>query len=346
MKTLSYSDAIHASHKRFLHNHPHSIITGLGCTDPKSIFGTTKGLVNTFGPHRVFDLPASENATTGLLFGASLLGTPSICIHQRIDFFVLAFDQLINHLAKWEYMFCYSPKAPTIIRLILGRGWGQGPTHSQSFHSFLAQTPNIQVFMPSSPQDVYHAYDIASVTNKVSLILEHRWLYNTIGYYDESLESIPLAPRRLSQGADITIVASSYYSFLVHSLIPYLTSHDISIDMFDLFCLRPLDLSGIKNSLKQTKRLLILDSGHPQSSIADHIISEISSDTSIELALPPISLLHPDYPEPTSHRLISDYHIYPNDIIKAINNLLSIQVPFRNPPKAFDIPEPGFTGPF
>ena len=103
---------------------------GLGMDDPKRIFGTTKNLKEYFGPDRVFDTPASENAMTGIGIGMSLNGLKPIMMHQRMDFFLLAMDQLINNAAKWKYMFGGKETVPIVIRLIVGRGWGQGPTHS------------------------------------------------------------------------------------------------------------------------------------------------------------------------------------------------------------------------
>src|SRR5277367_1426562 len=121
--------------------------------DPKGIFGTTAGLAEKYGPNRVMDMPTSENAMTGIAIGSAILGMRPIMTHQRVDFFLLALDQLINNGAKWHYMFGNQMKVPIVIRLIVGRGWGQGPQHSQSLHSFFAHLPGLKVVMPSTPYD-------------------------------------------------------------------------------------------------------------------------------------------------------------------------------------------------
>ena len=79
------------------------ITYGLGINDPKRIFGSTSGLCEVFGNKRVFDMPTSENATTGVSIGAALGGIRSVVTHQRLDFFLLAMDQLVNSAAKWNY---------------------------------------------------------------------------------------------------------------------------------------------------------------------------------------------------------------------------------------------------
>ena len=120
------------------------ICYGLGVTDPKGVFGTTIGLEQSFGSARVFDVPTSENALLGIAVGASLAGLKPVVTHQRLDFFLLALDQLVNAAAKWHYMFGGTTSVPITIRLIIGRGWGQGPTHSQNLHAWFSHIPGLK----------------------------------------------------------------------------------------------------------------------------------------------------------------------------------------------------------
>ena len=117
------------------------IIIGEGVPDPKAIFTTTKGLREEFGKNRVFDMPLSENGITGVCIGAALMGMRPVMVHQRVDFALLAMDQLVNNAAKWHYMFNGQSRVPLVVRLIIGRGWGQGPQHSKSHQTRLSQLP-------------------------------------------------------------------------------------------------------------------------------------------------------------------------------------------------------------
>jgi pyruvate/2-oxoglutarate/acetoin dehydrogenase E1 component len=127
------------------------ICFGLGATDPKGIFGTTLNLEKKFGSGRVFDVPASENALTGFAIGCSLNNKIPILVHQRLDFALLSIDQIFNGAAKWLYMSAGKKNVPLVIRLIIGRGWGQGPQHSQSLESIFAHIPGLKVVCPSDP---------------------------------------------------------------------------------------------------------------------------------------------------------------------------------------------------
>ena len=105
MPKISLANAINSAISRAMTKDKNMICYGLGVTDPKNIFGTTKNLEKNFGKERVFDVPTSENALTGISVGLALNGVRSVVSHQRLDFFLLAFDQLINSAAKWYYMF-------------------------------------------------------------------------------------------------------------------------------------------------------------------------------------------------------------------------------------------------
>jgi pyruvate dehydrogenase E1 component beta subunit len=153
------------------------ICYGLGVTDPKTVFGTTAGLEERFGSHRVFDMPTSENAMTGIGVGLAITGYRPIMVHQRLDFFLLAMDQLVNSAAKWHYMFGGQQSVPLTIRLITGRGWGQGPTHSQNLHSWFTHIPGLKVVMPAFASDVKKLL-VASIQDPNPVVfIEDRWCH-------------------------------------------------------------------------------------------------------------------------------------------------------------------------
>ena len=153
MRKLTYAQAINEALSIAMKESDEVITYGLGVPDPKGVFSTTLGLQEKFGPERVFDTPNSENAMTGIGIGAAINGFRPVMVHQRVDFFLLAMDQLVNNAAKWNFMFGGENKVPITIRLIIGHGWGQGPTHSQNLHSIFSHIPGLKVVMPSSAYD-------------------------------------------------------------------------------------------------------------------------------------------------------------------------------------------------
>ena len=137
-RVITFAEAIREALDQAMAADKNVIVFGLGVDDPKAIFGTTAGLQEMYGHERVFDTPTSENAMTGVGIGAALNGIRPVMVHQRLDFFLLAMDQLVNSAAKWHFMFGGQGKVPITIRLILGRGWGKDqPIHKTYRHGLL-----------------------------------------------------------------------------------------------------------------------------------------------------------------------------------------------------------------
>ena len=139
-RVISFAEAIRESQDIALSDDQRVYLMGLGVPDPKGIFGTTLNLQKKYGVSRVFDIPLSENAITGVAIGSAITGMKPILTHQRVDFSLVSIDQIVNQAAKWHYMFNGTMNVPLVIRMIIGRGWGQGPQHSQSLHAWFAHT--------------------------------------------------------------------------------------------------------------------------------------------------------------------------------------------------------------
>ena len=348
-KLITYSEAINLGIKIAMRNNKNLIIFGLGVGDPKNIFNTTTDLIEEFKKERVFDVPSSENALTGIAIGASLNGVPSILTHQRLDFLLLSMDQLINSASKMHYMFGSKVNVPITIRCMIGRGWGQGPTHSQNFQAALAHFPGLKIMMPTFPSDVKDIM-IESVNDKNPvIILEHRWLFNLKGLVDyKKIKSRFGKARVIKKGDDITIVAMSYMTIESLKAHKILKKYNINTEIIDLISIKPLDMQTIIKSIKKTAKLIILDTGFYSNSISSEIISEISINYSSLLDKPPIKLAMPDIPEPTSHYLTKNFYNNYKDIIKSVSKLLGKKISFDHMKDDIyhDIPDESFKGPF
>jgi len=298
---------------------PTVICYGLGVTDPKAIFGTTTGLLEAFGPERVFDVPTSEAALTGAAVGAALGGLRPIVSHQRLDFFLLAMDQLVNAAAKWHYMFGSQTPVPITIRLIVGRGWGQGPTHSQNLHAWFAHIPGLKVVMPSNAADAKGLL-IASVRDpNPVLFIEHRWLHQSEGEVMDGDYEVPLGiGALLEKGDDVTLVASSIMTTESVRAARLLRSHGIGCDLIDLRTVRPIDWTLIGQSIEKTGRLIVVDSGYSTGSIAGAIVSRVVQERFLKLRCAPQVIAMPDIPEPTSFGLTRGFHVGAQEIVKTV----------------------------
>lgn len=324
------------------------ICYGLGVGDPKNIFGTTKNLLEIFGPKRVFDTPTSENCMTGVGVGLALNGFKPIMVHQRMDFFLYAFDQLINNAAKWNFMFGEKTNMPFTIRLIVGRGWGQGPTHSQSFHNLFSNIPNLKVVCPAMPEDVYGLYKSCVYDKSPVIIVEHRWCHNLKTKKKNHFRSIPLGKANiLKKGKDITICTFSYSTIEIINLYNEFKQLGINIEHIDLRTVKPLDIKTIKKSVKKTGRILIFDNlSNPVCSIGDTIIASLG-ETLKQLKYKPVNLTLPDLPNPTSHSLSQKFYNDNNNILSKVCEMMNVKFAKKYIyKKPFDVPDKNFMGPF
>src|SRR4051812_15812415 len=134
-RILSYAEALQEATEQEMARDPSVVVFGIGVDDFKAVYGTTRGLVERFGPERVFDSPLSEDAMAGIAIGASLNGLRPIHVHIRMDFLLLTMNQMVNIAAKAHYMYGGAVSIPIVQRAVIGRSWGQGAQHSQGLHS-------------------------------------------------------------------------------------------------------------------------------------------------------------------------------------------------------------------
>lgn len=347
----TYCDGIRLATRDAMAADPSVICTGLGVTDPGAVFGTTAGLLAEFGPDRVFDGPTSENAMTGVGVGAALAGLRPVMSHQRLDFFLLAMDQLVNSAAKWHYMFGGHVTVPLTIRLIIGRGWGQGPTHSQNYQAWFAHVPGLKVVAPAFPRDAYGLLRASIEDPNPVVFLEHRWLHNATGDLAPDALSGRLGRARVCrEGADATICASGLLTLEAIKAADWLAEHGVSCDVIDLRTLNPIDWETIFASVAKTGRLLAVDAAAITGSVAGEIVARITTDAFSDLRTAPIRVAQPDIPEPTSPGLTEGFHVTARTIAEAALTSMGRPVPqdviALDASTPHDVPGPWFSGPF
>ena len=351
MTLMNYSEAINDAFFISMKKDKDVICYGLGVTDPKGVFGTTLNLEKSFGKDRVFDIPTSENAMTGIGIGACVFGLKVVMTHQRLDFALLSMDQLVNNAAKWRFMFGNKSSVALTIRMIIGRGWGQGPTHSQSLQSIFAHIPGLKVVMPSSPSDAKGLLISSIFDPDPTIFLEHRWLHGLRGKVPKSDYRVPIGKGKIIRnGKDITIVAMSYMVIEAIHAVNFLQKQNIKCELIDLRTISPIDWVIIKKSVKKTGKLLILDTGHLTGSISSEISAWITTNCWNDLTRPPMRLAAPDFPEATSFSLTKDYHVKAEDIVKNVGKILDLKFNQMFVRKKInhlhDVPGEWFKGPF
>jgi pyruvate/2-oxoglutarate/acetoin dehydrogenase E1 component len=327
MKQFTYAEAINDALHISMAKDKNMLCYGLGINDPKNIFSTTKNLEKRFGIDRVFDVPTSENALTGVSIGAALNGVRSVVTHQRLDFFLLAMDQLVNSAAKWHYMFGSKKNVPITIRLIIGRGWGQGPTHSQNLQSWFNHIPGLKVVMPTFADDAKGLLISSIFDPNPVIFLEHRWLHNSVSKYKKGDFRIKIGKSRIcKKGKDITIISMSYLTIESTIAADYLKKkYNVSAEVIDVRTIKPLDWNTVFNSIKKTGRVLVLDTGFTTGSVAGEIIAKIAINHFKYLKSAPSRMAMPDCPEPTSSALTKNFYISSKDIVLEVIKILKLK---------------------
>jgi len=350
-RKLSYSQAINEAMFIAMRESNKVVTFGLGVPDPKGVFGTTLGLQEEFGNKRVLDMPTSENSMTGIGIGLSLSGYRPVMVHQRVDFFLLALDQLINNAAKWDFMFGGGQPVPITIRLIVGHGWGQGPTHSQNLQAMFSHIPGIKVVMPTSAYDAKGLLLESIFDDSPTIFLEHRWLHGLESEVPEESYRVPLGKANLvNTGSDLTIVSMSYMTIEATHAVNELNKVGINCDLIDLRTTSPLDVDLIKKSVTKTGRIIAVDSSSQSFSVASEIIAQISMDPKIVLKHSPKIVALEDSPAPTSFGLTKDYYNSASDIYREVLGMFErptddIEKIFYSE-KLHDVPGDWFKGPF
>jgi len=260
MRKLKYKDAISEATVQAMEQDPSIFVTGHAVAYPSGMFGSTAGVINRF-PDRIFDCPSMENGFLGIATGAAAMGKRPVYVLPRADFLFLAFDNLLNLASKWQYMFARNAgSVPIIIRAIVGKGWGQGGTHSQSPHAPLAHFPGLTVVLPSTPRDAKGLLLNAFKANHPVIFFEHRTLFETEGEVPLEMDPIPFGQAKvLREGKDLTIVATSLMTLEASIAAEELMEHGISVEIIDPRTIRPLDEETILNSVKKTGHLIVAD---------------------------------------------------------------------------------------
>ena len=351
MRIITFKEAIREAQYQCLESDPSVILIGEGVPDPKAVFSTTEGLKEKF-PDRVYDMPVSENGGTGICIGAALNGLKPILVHQRIDFSLYSADQLINNAAKWFSMFGGQKSVPLVVRMIIGRGWGQGNQHSQNLTALYAHVPGLKIVMPSNAFDAKGLFISAVKDPNPVLFIEHRWLYETTSDVPENMYEVPIGISCSNRtGIDVTVVTSGHATIEAKRAREYLDKRNVSVDIVDLRTIKPLDISLIKHSLQRTRRLIVVDDAWRFGGLAAEIIAQIAEDPTMTLKSAPIRLTYPDYPSGSSPALTRSYYPGPADICIAVQKSLGRELDLTEiityqAHRVHDVPDQNFKGPF
>lgn len=350
-RIIRYADALLEAQDQLLAANPDVYVMGLGVPGPTGIFGSTKGLVDKYGTERILDMPSSENAMTGVALGSSLMGKRPIMVHMRVDFAVLSMEPLVNQAAKWFYMYGGHMTAPITIRMIIGRGWGQGPQHSQSLQSWFAHVPGLKVVMPTTAHDAKGMLISAVEDDSPVILFEHRWLYGVTGEVPEEMYRTPLdSAVVVREGTDVTLAATSYMTLESVRAADLLAGIGIEAEVIDLRTLTPIDCATLGKSVAKTGHLVVSDTGQTGFGVTAEAVACLPEEAFGALKAMPKRVALPHIPTPTTPALSDLYYPTSIDIARAAASFFGRedQLPeaIQDNRRWRDVPDPSFTGPY
>jgi pyruvate/2-oxoglutarate/acetoin dehydrogenase E1 component len=346
MRHIDFQGAIQEATAQEMERDPSVFVYGIGVPTNDRIFGSTLGLAERFGSDRCFDTPLSEDAMTGFGLGAAINGMRPVHVHIRMDFLILAMNQLVNMVSTYSYSTRGQVKVPMVIRAIVGRGWGQGYQHSKSLHSTFAHIPGLKVVLPTTPRDAKGLLTAAIRDDNPVIFIEHRWLYWAEEEVPEEPFTIPIGDANiLKTGKDITVVATSWMNIEALKAAEILDREGVSVEIVDPRTIAPFDDSTVVESVQKTRHCIVADNDWLDCGFSAEVAARVSEKCFGDLKSPVHRIGFAPTPCPTVRCLENEF--YPNavDIIRAVEKKLDLS-PVDLSNEDFYSHERRFKGPF
>ena len=319
-RILKYTEALKEATDQMMEVDPSVFVMGLGVSYKNGADGTTAGLKAKY-PERVFDVPVSEESFTGLAVGAAMNGLRPIVHHGRVEFSLLAADQIFTQAAKWNYMLGGGHPVPLVVRINVGRQWGNGPQHTQALYALFGNVLGLKVVIPSTPKMAKGLLIAAIKDNNPVVILEPRWLFNIKQEVPLEMYALPLDTAQVvKEGKDITVVAYGDGLLAAREALA-LVGEQVSVELVDLVSLNPIDYKTIATSVQKTGRLFCVDTTNEAFSVGSEVISSVVKNRSVKLKDTPTAIACPNVPCPTSTALTEFYYPTKADIANALLGL-------------------------
>lgn len=301
-----YSHAIRQALEEEMERDETVILLGEDIAEYGGAFKLTEGIARRFGSERVRNTPISENGFVGVAVGAAMTGLRPVVEIMFMDFITLAFDQLVNHAAKFHYQFGEQCRIPLVVRCPAGAGRGYGPTHSQSLERYFVSTPGIVVLAPATAEDAKGLLKSAIRCDDPVVFVESKLLYPTRGELPEGDYTTPIGEAAIRrEGTDVTIIT---YSRMVQEALTAadaLAKRGVEAEVVDLRTLAPLDMRTTAESVGNTGRALIVEEGWLTGGVGAEIAARIAEECFDCLEAPPRRVAAADVPVPAG-RVLED----------------------------------------
>jgi pyruvate dehydrogenase E1 component beta subunit len=304
MALITYREALNQALREELARDPDVLVFGEDVAEYEGSFKVTQGLVKEFGPERVFDTPISEAAIVGTATGLALGGLRPVAELMTVNFALVAFDQIVNHLAKMWFMFGGQCPMPVTLRAPGGGGHQLGAQHSHSLEATFSHFPGLKVVYASTPANAKALLSASIRADDPVLFLEHEGLYNEKGEVPEKSRPTPLGKaRKVREGTDLTLIGYGRMACLAQTAAKVLAEDGVSAEVIDLLTLRPWDVDTVASSVAKTHRAVVIEECWPQCGIGADVVANLCDRVFFELEAPIGRVSGEDVPAPYAKNL-------------------------------------------
>lgn len=270
-------------------------------------YKVSQGLLDEFGPERIFDSPITEYGFAGLGTGAAFMGLKPIIEFMTFNFAMQAIDHIINSAAKTLYMSGGQINCPIVFRGPNGAAMRVGAQHSQCFASWYAHCPGLKVVMPYDAISAKGLLKAAIRDPNPVVFLENEMMYGehfpVTDNMDQVLELGKAAVVR--EGTDVTVVSFSFMVGKCLQAAEILAQQGISVEVIDLRTIRPIDKETIVQSVRKTNRLVSVEEGWTFAGVGSEIAAIAMEETFDDLDAPVVRVTGADVPMPYAANLVN-----------------------------------------
>ena len=325
MARITYREALNQALREEMQRDETILLFGEDVAEYGGSFKVTKGLLQEFGPERVFDTPISEAAIVGAAIGAAMAGLRPVAELMTVNFAYVAMDQICNHLALMRYMFGGQVTLPVTLRMPGGGGHQLGSQHSHSLEAHFVHTPGLRVVYPALVADAKALLKAAIRDDNPVIFLEHEGLYNGAEEVPDAIEPARIGEARiLREGGDITLIGYGAMTHVAREAADRLATDGVSAEVVDLRTLRPWDKDAVSASVAKTHRAVVIEECPPACGITAEIAANLYEMAFDELDAPIERVSGADVPLPYAKDLEQACIPHAEDVVRAARRALAL----------------------
>jgi pyruvate dehydrogenase E1 component beta subunit len=304
MAVIQLREALRAAMTEEMERDENVFLMGEEVAQYNGAYKVSEGMLEKFGPRRIFDTPISEAGFSGLGVGAATCGLRPIIEFMSWSFTLVCLDQIVNNAANVRYMSGGQYKVPIVFRGGNGIAHQLGATHSHRVETIYSRIPGLIVVAPSTPADAKGLLKASIRCDDPVIFLESEKMLNDTGEVPDSADfTVPLGVANIErQGKDVTVISYGRpLQRVVRESVNHLVAEGIDVELIDLRTLRPLDTKTIIASIKKTNRCVIIDEDYGYCGMGAAILQKISKPV-FDYLDAPIEYVHSDeIPVPFNH---------------------------------------------